>query len=152
VRKPPRWSNEQAVLDLITRWFDEYEYNEVMEQARLDEGRVPTRRELVEMLRSDEEISPQNRARIANLLERDGVSERIEQKRGRGRPPKPIEERRSVSIMPDAKALCLAVIDQLPERKGRRRQGTGDHVDRREDQDVRTSRNRASNGGGTRAN
>jgi hypothetical protein len=106
------WSNEQAVLDLITRWFGEYEYREAMEQAQLDYGDVVPSlglRDLVKMLRSGKQISPRNKAHFANLLE-DLL---VQPKRRRGRPPKPIEERRSVSIMPDAEGLCLAVIDFL---------------------------------------
>jgi hypothetical protein len=113
--RPPRWTNERAVLDLITRWFDEHEYSEVMAHAAADDG-GPVRitrsldlHDLVVILKSGEQISPRNRAHFAKLIE-----DLIEQpKRRLGRPPKPIEERRSVSIMPEAKALCLAVIDFL---------------------------------------
>jgi hypothetical protein len=130
--KPPKWSDEQAVLDLITRWFGEHEYREAMEQAQLDDGpRRPSRRELVEMIRSGGEISPQNWAHIANMLERDGIeqSKQSEQpKRKRGRPPKPIEGRRSVSIMPEAEALCLSVIDFLRANYPKERAGIRDRA------------------------
>jgi hypothetical protein len=113
--RPPRWRDEPEVLKLITRWFDEYEYSEVMALAAADDGgpvriaRSLNLHDLVRLLRSGQPISPPNRARFANLL-----ADLLDQpKRRRGRPPKPIEERRSVSIMPEAKTLCLAVIDLL---------------------------------------
>ncbi|MBR1274277.1 hypothetical protein [Bradyrhizobium sp. AUGA SZCCT0283] len=114
--KPPKWRDEPEVLKLVTRWFDEHEYSEVMAIAAADDGgpvAIPRRRDLrdlARMLRSGEEINRHDGMHFAGLVE-----ELIEkqQKRKRGRPPKPKEERRSVSILPDAKALCLAVIDFL---------------------------------------
>jgi hypothetical protein len=116
---PPKWSNERAVLDVVTRWFGEQEHREAMEQAQWDDGggdmlRVPTRRELAAMLRSGAPISPQDRALIANLLEREGVA--AQPKRKRGRPKQPIEQRRATSILPDAEALFMAVVDFLKRR------------------------------------
>jgi hypothetical protein len=128
VRKPselPKWSDEQAVLDMITHWFGEYEYREAMEQAQWDDSGgdvlrvVPTRRELAAMLRSGAPISPQDRALIADLLE--GAA--AQPKRKQGRPKKPIDQRRAESIMPDAEGLCLAVVDFLRANYPRERAG-----------------------------
>jgi hypothetical protein len=147
VRYPrvPRWQSEQAVLDLITRWFDDYEYDEVMIEAQADFDAYPFSPEIIEAfnrihsrqqlpmlrkkLRMGEDISPY-KADLANLLdllsdmlerERNSIELEEQPKRERGRPKKPKEKRRESSIMPDAKALCLTVIDLLklnyPEQK-----------------------------------
>ena len=105
--KPPKWSDAPEVLKLITLWYDKYEYSD-------DDGPVRITRsldlhDLVGLLRSGKPISPSNRAYFAKLL-----AELLDQpKRKRGRPKKPKEERHSVSVQPEAKALCRTVIDLL---------------------------------------
>jgi len=112
--KPPNWSNERAVLKFITQWWDQYEYRDVMTDAILSGSELVdyaprpllTLRDLSRMLRSGQAISRPDSQRLADLLD-----EMLAPKRGR--PRKSINERRAVSVMPDAELTYLAVVDSL---------------------------------------
>jgi hypothetical protein len=107
---PPRWEDEPAVLNFITQQYE----RERAEAA--DEGgdtvivRPPkTLRSLAMMMRSGElrmliggeEISPQNKAHLANLL--DDAHDRIE--RMRDKRTKSIDQRWGESLLPEAEQI-----------------------------------------------
>jgi hypothetical protein len=96
----PKWSNEQAVLDLITHWWT----HSVQVLRPVVRARPLDLRDVSRTWRNGREISQLDRADFAELL--DDLLDRAE--RRKGRPKKLMTERRAASMLPQAEGVCFS--------------------------------------------
>jgi hypothetical protein len=117
---PPKWINEEAVLDLITREYTlEKIWAVINGEDRLHlRGPVQMLRDLATTLTSGQGISPSKDSVHLGILLRAYLDYREPEERGRRKKSKELRraERRTVSLMPEAELLCASVIDFLKSR------------------------------------